>query len=50
MIEISIKFLGYSVKLIVLRKKKEKKNNVPQRNVILLPRLDLEKIIAHCDG
>jgi len=42
-IEISIKILGYSVKFNVPKKKERQKINGPQRNVILLPRLDLEK-------
>ena len=48
-IEISMKTFGYSVKFDV-RKKKEKKSMSFYRNVILLPRLDLENILKHCDG
>jgi len=48
-IEISIKVLAYSVKFAVL-KIKAKQIHGFYRNVILLPRLHLEKILAHCDG
>ena len=45
-IEISIKtFSYYSVKFEV-----RKKINALYRNTILVPRLDFEKNLAHCDG
>jgi len=47
--EKSFKTFGYSVKFD-MRKKKEEKINGLYRNVILLPRLDLEKNLAQCDG
>jgi len=45
---ISIKNFGYSVKFDVRKNKGEKIDGF-YRNVILLPRMDLEKILAHCD-
>ena len=44
-IEISIKTFSYSVKFKV-----RKKINGLYRNIILVPRLDFEKKLAHCDG
>jgi len=44
-IEISIKTFSYSVKFEV-----RKKINGLYRNIILVPRLDFEKNLAHCDG
>jgi len=48
-IEISMKTFGYSVKFDV-RIKTKKNQWASHRNVISLPRLDLGKILAHCDG
>jgi len=44
-IEISIKTFSYSVKFEV-----RKKINGLYRNIILVPRLDFEKNLSHCDG
>jgi len=44
-IEISIKTFSYSVKFEV-----RKKINGLYRNIILVPRLDFQKNLAHCDG
>jgi len=49
-IKISIKILGYSVKFNERKKKERQKISGPQRNFILLRRLYLEKIMAHCNG
>ena len=45
-IEISIKTFKYSVKFEV----RKKKFIGLYRNIILVPRLDFEKNLAHCDG
>ena len=45
-IEISIKTFNYSVKFEV----RKKKIIGLYRNIILVPRLDFEKNLAHCDG
>ena len=46
---ISIQTFSYSVKFDVREKQNKKKGGV-YRNVILLPRSDVAKNLAHCDG